>query len=658
MSPEVDLNQENRKAKQTPIIEIKNLTKIYKSGNVTFCALDNISLSINSGEFVAIMGQSGSGKSTLMHLLGFLDNPDSGSYFFKGKDTSKMSDSEYASYRKKHIGFVFQQFHLLPRLSVEKNILLPLIYSGMFERESALDTLLSQVGLPTKKKNNPNQLSGGERQRVAICRALINDPEIIMADEPTGNLDSKSEQDIIHILLDLHAQGKTVIMVTHEEELAKHAERIVRFKDGKIISDIQNKNSSKEKVIPFQVAKNIRQSILKKTIEYVNQALQTMAANKVRSFLSMLGIVIGVATVVAMLGLVNGAKAAISDSLTQMGTNLLQVIPDRRSQSQPITLQDNDTRAFSSLPQVKRISPQVNGGVTAIVGDKNLSPSLMGCLPNYASIHSLKFQAGQFFNDDNELNRDRVCVIGSTVTNELFGGDAVGKILKLNRSSFRVVGQLESVGGGNSFRDRDNAVYIPLATAMHRLLGKTTYDDVDVEIRSNEEVDAAQKMLEKMIIKSHGVDPSKQLPFRILNMADIQATLNQTTNNLSFLLSFIASLSLLVGGIGIMNIMLVSVTERTREIGIRKAIGATKPDVLAQFIIEAVILTFAGGLIGIAFGGAIVFILGKVAGWTTKITPSSLFVSSFFSIAIGLIFGIWPAKKASDLNSIDALRFE
>ncbi len=645
------------------MLEVKNLVKTYSSGDVAFRALDDVSLKIEEGEFVAIMGPSGSGKSTLLHILGFLDSPDSGAYLFNGQDTSKFSDTQYAALRKNYIGFVFQQFHLLPRTTSINNVSLPLIYSGRKDLKDRPAKMLTDVGLGTKFYNMPNELSGGERQRVAIARSLVNDPEVIMADEPTGNLDSKSETEIMNILLDLNKKGKTVIMVTHEESLGLQAKRVVRLKDGKIISDTRKATTSPIKKspplpsLPLNDNHDVPQTA--QFIDYIRQSFQMIFSNKVRSFLSMLGIMIGVATVVAMLALGAGAKKSISDSLNQMGTNMLSIQPDHRNESGvQVTFTLKDMTDILTIPYVKRVAPLVNGSVMLIVGNKNLSSRVQGTTPDEAGMRNSMPTYGRMFTIEESQSRSKVAVIGSTVASELFGSeDPVGKSIKINRINFLIIGVLP-VLGGNSFQDRDNVVMIPVNTAMYRLFGKTSYDSLDIEISQTDQVSEAQDQVSQMIIKKHGLTPEQENAFRIMNMAELQDTVKKTANSLTFLLSFIASLSLLVGGIGIMNIMLVSVTERTREIGIRKAIGARKRDVMMQFITEAIIMTFSGGLMGIIFGVSIAFILSKLANWVIVVTPSAVFLSTAFSVSIGLIFGILPAKKAANLNTIDALRYE
>ncbi len=645
------------------MIVLKNVSKTYATGSTPFQALKNVSLRIDPGEFIAIMGPSGSGKSTLMHIIGFLDNPDEGEYWFRDVNTALFTDTTYALYRKHYIGFVFQQFHLLPRMSAKANVSLPLIYTGLRAMAYRAIELMTQVGLASKTENFSNEMSGGEKQRVAIARALMNDPQIIFADEPTGNLDSKSETDIMNLFTTLNKQGKTVIVVTHEESVATYAKRVIRLRDGQIVSDQQKEKRASKLAAP--VFTNIVQekytfvTRLSQALDYVKQSYAMILSNKVRSFLSMLGVMIGVATVVAMLVLGAGAKQSITDSLSRLGTNMLTLRPDGHNDQIPIRLSQKDVDLISKLSTVQRVAAKVNGQVTTIVGNKNLSSSVEGNGIDAAKMRNYTPDFGRFFNEEDVAQRNKVAVIGRTVARELFGTtDPLNKLIKLNRISFTVIGVLAPMGG-NSFRDQDNIVIVPVTTAMHRLLGKKYYDSVDIQIKSPELMDQAQDQIKQLMIRQHNLQGERATnAFRIMNMAEIQDTFNKTADSLSFLLSFIGSLALLVGGIGIMNIMLVSVTERIREIGLRKAIGARKPDILFQFVVEAVMMTFTGGLIGILLGIGLGAALAQMAGWTIKITMSSITIAATFSILIGLVFGIWPAKKASDLSPIDALRYE
>ena len=653
------------------IISIRNLSKTYNTGKISFKALDDVSLEVEPGEFVAIMGPSGSGKSTLMHLMGFLDSPDSGSYNLNGIETAKLSDDEYAQLRSGFIGFVFQQFHLLPRENTVENVELPLIYAGKPESHGEGVKLLKEVGLISKEQNMPNELSGGERQRVAIARSLVNNPEVILADEPTGNLDSKSQTEIMQLLAGLNKKGKTIIMVTHDEEVSEYAGRIIKIRDGKIVSDTQNKGKFYEAPDGLMANSDAGKSAVKppmsriEFVDYIRQAFNSIMGNKLRSVLSMLGILIGVAAVIAMLALGQGAKDAIQKSLSSLGTNLLTVIPGNTRMGgvsmgtgtvTRFTLQDVEDLA--KLPEVKYTSGTVSGRGQIVYQDKNWSTRVQGVGENYPLMRNAVPAFGSFYTENDMRTRNRVCIIGQTVATNLFGdSDPVGQPIKINRIAFKVIGVLPSKGS-SGWQDQDDALVMPLTTAMFRLLGKEYVDSIDIQVKDFSMMQSAQDSITALIRKRHKINNPDDTSFQIMNMADIQKTMSDTANSMSLLLGFIAAISLVVGGVGIMNIMLVSVTERTREIGLRKAIGAKRKDIMTQFIIESVLMTFIGGVAGIIFGSCATLLLSAVAKWTTSISMVSVVGVTLFSIGVGVVFGIMPAQKAAQLNPIDALRYE
>ena len=649
------------------MLNLTNINKTYKMGDNVVHALRDINLVIENGDYVAIMGPSGSGKSTLMHILGLLDVPTNGSYKINEREVSHLSEDELSILRRETIGFIFQQFNLLPRMSALENVTLPLLYSRYPEGESYGVSLLERTGIGERSFHKPNELSGGQQQRVAIARSLINKPQIIFADEPTGNLDSVSEKEILSILKELNAQGITIVIVTHEEEVGQQAKRLIRMRDGLIQSD--------ERLIPFvnenkminnQVVPE-KANIFFEAFEYLKLGFKTLAANKVRTGLSMLGILIGVAAVIAMLAIGRGAQKAIESQLSSLGSNLLILRPGAVrvggvSQESGATTRlsvDDAQYIKTQLDFIKNSSANVNGRGQVAFQNKNWSTQILGSNSSYALIRSATPSVGRFFNEIDNQKRARVAVIGMTVVREIFGkNNPLGEMIKINRVNFQVIGILPEKGA-NSFRDQDDVVVIPVLTAMHRLLGKDYVDSIDLEITDPAKMDLAEEKIIEIMNIRHRVAPAlKQSSFEIRNMADIQAAVQQSSQTMSVLLSSIAAISLVVGGIGIMNIMLVSVTERTREIGLRKAIGARRWDILAQFLAESVVVSAIGGLIGIVLGWIITVAINTFSGWSTSISPSSIILSFFFSASIGIIFGIYPARKASLLNPIDALRHE
>ncbi len=656
------------------IIQLRDIKKTYSTGKAAVAALQDVSLTIQQGEFVAIMGPSGSGKSTLLHLLGFLDRPDSGVYILGSTNVTGLTDNQLALLRNHLMGFVFQQFHLLPRITSLENVELPLIYAGKRQMKARALERITDVGLGQRALHRPNELSGGEQQRIAIARALVNDPLVIFADEPTGNLDTKSQNEIMGIISALNSKGKTIVMVTHEEEVAEYAKRIIRMRDGKILSDEVKKGGVKE--IPAQPLNISIDSIISESksdikraelTDHFRQAFFSITSHKMRAALSMLGILIGVAAVIAMLALGAGAQESIQKQLASLGSNLLMVRPGSQQLHgvslgagtvTRFTFQDVD--AIAKLDGVRRVSPSVSGGAQLVYAGKNWSTQVQGTGVNYADMHAAVPTTGSFFRDEEVRMRARVAALGMTVVTQLFGdSDPVGATIRINRITFKVIGILPQKGA-TGWRDQDDVVIIPVTTAMYRLMGKQYIDSIDVEVSDISLMDGVQKAIIELLLKRHHMAPTKENEnsFEIRNMADIKQTLEATTKTMSWLLGSIAAISLLVGGIGIMNIMLVSVTERTREIGLRKAIGARESDIMFQFLIEAVTMTFTGGIMGVALGAGIALLLAVLAGWTIKVSMFSILLATIFSIAVGIVFGLWPARQASKLDPIEALRYE
>jgi macrolide transport system ATP-binding/permease protein len=653
------------------MITVKNLRKTYQMGKMEVRALDGVSMTIEQGEYVAIIGASGSGKSTLMHILGLLDVPDDGLFEIDGTDVTRFSENELAAFRNRVMGFVFQQFNLLKRTSALENAGLPLIYARTRSDPDVARRKLELVGLGDRTAHHTNELSGGQQQRVAIARALVNNPSIIFADEPTGNLDSKSAREIMQVMSELHARGLTIILVTHDPDVANHARRIIEIRDGRILSDAANPNApdipspppAEEDLDPRRpnpLFQRFREgSVL------VKQSIRSLMANKVRTTLSALGIMIGVAAVIATVAIGNGAKAAIEERLSNLGTNLLMLMPQRRSaggvsqaQGGASRLSDTDAEAIQEqVAHVAAISGTVSGNAQLKAGNLNWNCSIQGVDPAYETLRSCQPQLGRFFTAAEVGSRARVCLLGLTPVTALFGGaNPIGQKVKINRQTFTVIGVLPEKGS-SGFRDNDDTALVPISTAMNRLFGKQYVDRIEIQIDEAENIERAQADILALIAQRHRTGTAEN-PFEIRNMAEIQETASATGNILSILLSSIASIALVVGGIGIMNIMLVSVTERTREIGLRKALGARGQDVMLQFLIEALIISFFGGVLGVALGLGVGQLTKELAELPVMFTADSIYMAFGFSALIGVVFGIWPARKAAQLNPIEALRYE
>lgn len=649
------------------MIEIRRLSKTYLMGRIEVPALKDVSLTIEDGEFVAIMGPSGSGKSTLMNILGCLDVPTSGQYLLDGVEVNQFSSRELADIRNEKLGFVFQTFNLLPRLSAVNNVELPLIYGGKQKnrRELALEAI-RKVGLEDRASHRPRELSGGQQQRVAIARALVNDPAIILADEPTGNLDSKSGEEIISILCDLNKKGITLIMVTHDEEIASYAKRIVRLKDGEVVEDTRKESAfagatglpegQKEKRPPFSFGE-VKESLF--------MALAAISSNKLRSFLTMLGIIVGVGCVIAMISMGQGASADITERISKMGTNLLMVYPGTAQRGPPragmgitsLTVKDAEAIA-ENCNSVKKIDASFSKNAQVIYGNRNTNTSINGVTASFPEVMNYSIESGVFFTEDDNRYMRRVAVLGKTVAEELFEEeDPIGEYIKIKRGNFQVIGVMGEKGS-SGWRDQDDVVIIPLKTAQKRLFGVDYVSQINVEVRSEEEMERTTSEITALLKERHRIREGEENDFNVRSQTEILSMIQETSKTFTMLLAGIAIVSLVVGGIGIMNIMFVSVTERTREIGIRKAIGARERDILSQFLIEAIIMSLSGGIIGIVTGilaGKVISLLGD---WPTVVTMGSIVLSFCFAFGIGLFFGFYPAHKAGKLNPIDALRYE
>ena len=642
----------------TPLLELKNIQRFYPNGDSVVRALDDISLTIWPGEFVAIIGQSGSGKSTLMNLIGCLDKANIGSYRVLDQDVAGLDADQLAALRRETFGFVFQRYNLLNNASAAENVEIPALYAGLSkaERHSRALQLLEQLGLANRGDHKPMQLSGGQQQRVAIARALMNDPPVILADEPTGALDSQSGKEVMALLRDLHREGRTILLITHDEKVAAHAQRIITLRDGKIVGD-GVENRSGRPLSPPQHRGIGSAGLVAELLEAAKTALRSLHANLFRTALTLLGIVIGVAAVVTMLAVGQGSQEKVLDQMRAMGTNILSIrpgAPGLRGSSDVATLIPADADAIAELGNVEWTSPERNTRLTVRYGNIDYATGVQGVAPSMTAVREWAVADGDFFDERDMRRYAPVIVLGQTVRQILFpdGGDPLGRYVMVGNIPFEVVGVMEAKGADAQGSDRDDTVFVPLTTGLIRLFGQNYLGGITVKVRDVEQIDSTQQAISDLLISRHQVED-----FRIRNMASILATATETQNTFTLMLGIVAAISLLVGGIGVMNIMLVSVTERTREIGIRIATGARRRDILLQFNTEAAVVCTLGGLMGV--------LLGFAAGCGLRYFDMAVIFSPLpailaFSCAFGtgLLFGYLPARKAAGLDPVVALAAE
>jgi macrolide transport system ATP-binding/permease protein len=735
-----------------PLILLSEITKTYEMGEVAVPVLQGISLTIRPGEYVALMGSSGSGKTTLMNLLGCLDRPTSGSYRFEGIELAEANADERARIRNTRLGFVFQSFNLLSRTSALQNVLLPFEYAAKAVPDARQEAwgiaLLGRVGLGQRLDHEPAQMSGGQQQRVAIARALVNHPPLLLADEPTGNLDSKTSAEILDMFDQLHAEGITIVLVTHDPEVGARAQRVVRLKDGLVESDGPSplrvaREQARGAVQagcaepPPATAANLSAastttrdgldpttgSSLPGGLPWMPRSLQTafkaLRRNSLRSGLTMLGIVIGVAAVIAMMEIGEGSNKAIQKTIASMGANNLLIMPGAASSGgvtfgggSSLTLTPRDcVEVLRQVPSVTQAAPIVRARTQIICKNRNWVPVyIYGTSPEFLDVRDWQeLELGEMFGEREVRNGSQVCVVGQTIVRELFRGESpVGEELRIQNVAFRVIGVLRRKGANMTGVDQDDIVLAPWTAIKSRVAATsattvnqsapagadslqkvntlnrlypgasplypvpsitqqantpqpvrfTNIDQILVKVSSAAEVPDAIAQIKGVIREQHRLRRNQPDDFNIRDMAEANKALTATTETMGTLLMWVALISLIVGGVGIMNIMLVSVTERTREIGLRMAIGARGGDILDQFLVEAVVLCLAGGALGIALGRGSSILVRELLEWPTELAPGAMIASVFVSLTVGLVFGFYPAWKASRLDPITALRFE
>jgi len=646
----------------TPLVELKDVTRTYVTeGGVEVQALRGVSLDIRAGEFVAIQGQSGSGKSTLMNLIGCLDRPTSGEYRLAGRDINDFDANGLAWLRREVFGFIFQSYNLLPTASAAENVEVPAIYAGMphaERRRRALD-LLGSLGMADRADHRPNQLSGGQQQRVSIARALMNGGQIILADEPTGALDSQSGEDLLNLFEKLSGQGHTIIMITHDPVVAARADRQIEILDGRIVRDTvateQQVSDRTELPDLHRVADGSRTaSSFGDMLEAFKMAMRSLRANVFRTFLTLLGVVIGVMSVITMMSIGEGAKLTIADEINQLGANRLTLFPNRK-EFPYARMPFDDVRAIEDgLSNVASVLPELNGNATVRYRNVDYDTSIVATAESYPVVRGWPLASGVFFNDQDSERYNPVAVLGATSRDELFpyGGNPLGQYVLINKVPFLVIGTLTRKGaGGFGDYDEDDVIFVPLKTGASRLFGQTDLRTIVVTVRDSTLIHETEDELRELLTDRHGNED-----FRILNTVQMLERMDEAMSMATMVLGAIGAIALLVGGIGIMNIMLVSVTERTREIGIRMATGARRSDILVQFLSEAVVVSVLGGVIGIGAGMALgLLITTLVPGVQVVFTGLPMIVAFSCAAGTGLLFGFAPARNASRLDPVAAL---
>jgi macrolide transport system ATP-binding/permease protein len=701
------------------VIRVENATRTYHVGEVDVHALRGVNLTVERGEFVAIMGSSGSGKSTLMAILGCLDRPSSGHYYFEGIDVAGLSETDLAGMRSERLGFVFQGFNLLARTSASENVALPLFYSTSVPSSHSVRlerarAALRMVGLGDRERNSPGQLSGGQQQRVAIARALINSPSVLLADEPTGNLDSRTSYEIMDTLQSLNRdQGVTIVVVTHEPDIAAYANRIVTMRDGQIISDQRTNKprpdplTATSKPIPAdvllfhprvtgEVAATASAAHWAFFIMVMAAAMQALLRNKMRSTLTMLGVFIGVAALIAMVAVGQGANDAVRKQIESLGTNLLVVMPGattsggvRAGSGSASTLTVSDAQAIRrEAAAVGSVSYLIRQLGQVKYGNQNWNTNIQGVSHNYPPVTNWQIAMGEGISAEDEAKAALVAVLGQTVYSQLFSANEnpLGAVVQVKGVPLRVIGVLASKGQSTYGTDQDDLVMIPFTTAERKVIGVAApsqqqvplnwvypappnpynlqarlagyVNQIYVQAANSSDVRAALAQATEILARRHRIRPGDVNDFSVRNLSQIAETAEGSSRIMAILLASVASISLLVGGIGIMNILLVSVTERTREIGLRMAIGARRAHVLFQFLAEAVFLSVSGGIAGIVMGVLFSITISLVTGWPAPISATAIVGGFLFSAAVGIFFGFYPARKAAHLDPIEALRYE
>ena len=648
-----------------PLLELSGLSRRFVTGGQEIAVLKGIDLTIRVGEMVTIVGASGSGKSTLMNILGCLDRPSEGSYRIDGQETGELSGNELARLRREYFGFIFQRYHLMPHLTATQNTEIPAIYAGVYksERRVRAQEILTRLGLGDRCDYRPNQLSGGQQQRVSIARALMNGGDVILADEPTGSLDSKSGQEMMTVLHELHARGHTIILVTHDMHLASHAERIIEISDGVIIRDQPNpdRQALTTRNIPEKTSvekpSNFLQANCGRFSEAFKMALIAMTSHRMRTLLTMLGIIIGITSVVSVVALGQGAQQKVINDISAMGTNVIDINPGKdwgdEDAASIQTLVASDLDVLKAQVYVDSATPGVSGSQLLRYRNVTANSSVSGVGEQYFRVRGYECAQGLPFNEGDVKQQAQVAVIDQNTRKKFFAKeDPIGKIIFIGTLPCRIIGVTKEKDGQMD-NNSNLEVWIPYSAAMNRLLGQQYFSSITVRVREGISNQIAEQSIIKLLTQRHG-----RKDFYTSSSDSIMKTVNKTTTTLALMISAIAVISLVVGGIGVMNIMLVSVTERTREIGIRKALGARRSDILLQFLIESATMALLGGVVGVILGISLAKTITLAVAFPSAVPLWCIPVALFVAGSVGVFFGVYPAHKAAQLDPIVALRAE
>ncbi|WP_058910649.1 ABC transporter permease [Entomohabitans teleogrylli] len=644
------------------LIVLRNVFRVFSAGTQSIQVLKDVSLSIAPGEMVAIVGSSGSGKSTLMNIIGCLDKPSRGEVYINDIPVHEADSGELAELRSRWLGFIFQRYHLMPYLTAEENIAIPALYTAMpaAERQQRVQLLARKLGMDSRLNHKPAQLSGGQQQRVSVCRALINGAQIILADEPTGALDSASGRALMGVLHQLHADGHTVIIVTHDREVAQQAQRIIEISDGEIVADSLNHSRTAEQEthrLP-SVQDNGRASLWRGVHESMRMAWRSLLGHRMRAFLSMLGIIIGISSVVSSMAVGEGARRAIMDEIGKLGNTTLEIRPGtgwgskRPDMERALSLED--AASLSKLPWVLGVSPIVSSMSTAVRKGYDSSMMLSGVSGDYFSLQGIRFVQGNGFTTRDVADREPVLVLDEISKATLFPGDEdpLGQIVQIAGAPWRVIGVASKPGPKvvSGFM----SAWIPYTSLLQRISGDKPLEAITLRFQDALTPGEATRRAESHLIREHG-----RKDFFTQTDEQLATALQKTSDSMSLLITAIAAISLLVGGVGVMNIMLVSVTERTHEIGIRLSVGARPVDIMNQFLIEAVMICALGGLTGVVGSWLAGSIFSLVTDeFSMVFTWLPVVIACGFSALIGLTFGYFPARRAARLNPTEALARE